>query len=103
MNQATVIVRRSSINDIKIRGIEVLIDGVLVANLQYGQTIETNVEPGTHTITVTNRLNTKSLEFEAKDDQRIAFETEGIALSGLWMLMTMLGTVAYKVTLKRQG
>jgi len=101
MEQATLIVSRVSDRDIKFRGIEILIDGSFAGNLQFGDSLEIEVEPGTHRLTATNRLKSKSVEFEAKPDETIEFETTGIALGGLWLIMAMLGTVAYRVTLER--
>jgi hypothetical protein len=85
----------------KFRGIEVLLDGKFIGDLTFGKTIETAIALGPHTLKVTNRLSSKSVDFEADDGEDIRFEAAGIALGGLWLVMTILGTVAYRVTLTR--
>jgi len=100
MGQGIVIVSRVSERDIKFRGIEILIDGNFAGNLKFGDSLEIEVDPGSHKLIATNRLKSKCVEFEAKPDETTEFETAGIALGGLWLIMAMLGTVAYKVTLE---
>lgn len=101
MEPATLIVSRTSERDLKIRGIEVILDGYHVGDLTFGQSLERQVEPGTHLLKVTNLLKSKAIEFEAKPGETIHFETIGIVLGGLWVIVTMLGTVPYKVLLQR--
>ncbi|HTQ10678.1 MAG TPA: hypothetical protein VMI31_11445 [Fimbriimonadaceae bacterium] len=102
MSQATVRISRASERDLKFRGIEILVDSEFVGNLQFGQDLTVAISPGHHRLTATNRLSTKSLEFDAAPGETVDFEVAGIALGGLWLLMAMLGTVAYRVTLMRR-
>jgi len=101
MGLATVIVSRTSDHDLKFRGIEILLDGKFIANLKYGDTFDFEVEPGRHTLMATNRLKSKAIEFEARDGETVEFQTTGIAMGGVWVLISMLGTVAYRVTLEQ--
>ncbi|HVT11265.1 MAG TPA: hypothetical protein VHE55_03285 [Fimbriimonadaceae bacterium] len=101
MPEATLAVTRDSARDLKIRGVEILLDGRFVGNLNYGESLDVPIEPGPHTLTATNRLKSKSAEFEAKPEEVVRFRTTGIAMGGIWAVMAMLGTVAYRVELER--
>lgn len=101
MDHATLIVSRTSEKDLKFRGIEILVDGNFVGNLLFGDTIQVEIPPGTHVLKATNRFKSSSADFEAEAGQTIHFETTGIVMGGLWIVITMTGTVAYRVTLER--
>ncbi len=101
MATATLTVSRTSDRDLKFRGIEFLLDGKFIANLQYGDSISIDVQPGYHTLKATNRLKSASADFTAESGEKVAFQATGIALGGPWLVLTMLGTVAYRVTLDR--
>lgn len=101
MDQARLIVSRTSERDLKIRGIEVILDGILIGDLAFGKSVEVEIAPGSHLLKVTNLLKSKQIEFEATEGETIRFETIGVVLGGLWVIVTMLGTVPYKVLLER--
>jgi plastocyanin len=103
MDPAHLTVSRTSDRDLKIRGIEVLLDGESLGSLAFGRSLERDIEVGHHTLKVTNRLNSRPAEFDASPGETVKFETAGIAMGGLWLFMTMLGTVAFRVTLDRAG
>jgi hypothetical protein len=94
-------VSRNSGRDMKIRGIELLLDGEFVGNLAFGQTYEAEIAPGTHTLTATNRMYSPSIDFEVKAGDTVRFVVTSIPLGGLWLLIAMMGTVAYRVKLER--
>ena len=100
-NTARILISRKAARDIQIRGIEILIDEKFVANLAYGETFETTLEPGHHRLTATNRMYSPTIEFDVAAGEEIRFTTSSIALGGLWLLVAMMGTVPYKVTLER--
>jgi hypothetical protein len=101
MEHATLIVSRTSEDDIKIRGIEILVDGEFVGDLRFGDSLQIEIPPGHHKIKATNRLKSKTLEFGVIPGETIRFEAVGIMLGGAWWVIHMMGTVAYRVTLKR--
>lgn len=80
--------------------IEILLDGRFIRDLRFGDSLELEIEPGHHVLTATNKLKSASVEFDVEPGSAVAFETTGIALGGIWVIMTMLGTVAYRVTLE---
>ncbi len=99
---ASVLVRRDSPNDIKMRGLELFVDGELVADRQYGREKELTLPEGEHEVKVTNSLYTKKLTVDLQPNQKIELQAGNVAtgLSGL-MLVTF-GIGPYKVFLKRQ-
>jgi hypothetical protein len=101
MPTATLIVSRTSARDMKFRGIEVLLDGDFIGELSYGKSLEREIEPGIHTLKVTNRMKSASGAFEAAEGETVEFVATAIALAGCWFFLTMMGTVAYRVTLER--
>jgi hypothetical protein len=101
MDRATLIVSRTSDEDLKIRGIELLLDGEFIGDLSFGKTLQIEISPGHHVLKATNKLKSKALQFDAIAGERLEFLTTGVALFGLWTIMAMMGTVAYRVTLER--
>lgn len=101
MPQTTLTVARDSPRDLKFRGIDILLDGKFVGGLTYGNSLSISIDPGVHSLTATNRLKSKSVEFEARPGETLQFQTVGVALGGIWAMMAMLGTVAYRVELAR--
>lgn len=101
MPKATLTVARDSARDLKFRGIDILLDGQFVGDLTYGNSLSIEIEPGVHNLTATNRLKSKSVEFDARPGETVMYQTVGIALGGIWAMMAMLGTVAYRVELAR--
>jgi hypothetical protein len=101
VEHAKLIVSRTSERDLKIRGIEVILDGMHVDDLAFGNRLEKEIAPGRHTLKVTNLLKSKQIEFEAAPGETIHFETIGVVLGGLWLIVTMLGTVPYNVLLEQ--
>jgi hypothetical protein len=99
--KATLTISRNSPRDLKFRGIEVLVDGKFVGDLVFGKELRVDVDAGSHTVKVTNRLSSRFKDFEAGEGEEIRFETVGIAMGGLWLIIAILGTVAYRVTLER--
>ena len=97
----TLEIRRDSDRDIKIRGLEVLLDGQPIGNLPYGESILVPVEPGAHKLKVTNSLYSKSEEFTVEEGQTIAFQA-GNKMPAAWAWFLMMVCVApYGVMLKR--
>jgi len=100
MADAMVHISRDFPNDIKIRGLRVLIDGNQVVDLLYGRTFQTSVKPGPHVLKVTNTLSSKELAFEAKEGQTLKFRS-GNKMPSIWSWMLVLVCVApYRVILE---
>ncbi|HEY3781759.1 MAG TPA: hypothetical protein VGL56_11785 [Fimbriimonadaceae bacterium] len=98
---ATVEIRRDWDKDIKIRGLDVLLDGVSVGNLKYGSVLSLAIEPGTHELKVTNSLYSKSEEFTAEEGETVIFQA-GNKMPAAWAWFLMMVCVApYGVRLVR--
>ena len=72
---ATIQIRRDSPKDIKIRGLEILLDDKRVANLKYGQSVSLKVCPGSHVLKVTNSLYSKSEAFSLEAGETAHFSS----------------------------
>lgn len=95
------VVARDLQNDIKIRGLRILLDGEQVADLSYGRTYETSLAPGTHKLKVTNTLSSKEETIEVKPGDTLHFRA-GNKMPGFWSWMLMMVCVApYRVMLQR--
>lgn len=96
----SIVVSRNSNRDIKMRNVELLLDGEFVADLPFGAQYEDELEPGTHKLTATNRAFTQSTEFEIVSGQKLSFRVVALPLRGLWTIVSMLGTVPSKVVIE---
>jgi hypothetical protein len=101
MAQATLVVRRDSDEDIKIRNLEVHLDGKWCADVSYGETFETPIEPGEHEVMVTNKLKKQRAEFVAREGETVVFLGTNVLAKGASALLGGLGMIVYNATLKR--
>jgi len=62
--QATLVVRRVSPTDVKMRYVIVSVDGSRQGQLAYGQSLEIRLDPGRHTLLLDNTWAKKSLEID---------------------------------------
>ena len=98
---AKISVSRTSPKDIKIRGLEVLLDNKTIKDLQFGETFEHEVTPGKHTLKVNNTLYNKSVDFDVQAGQTAKFNA-GNYVSGLGgVAFVVVGMGPYKVFLER--
>lgn len=97
----TLEIRRDSEKDIKIRDLQVLLDGKEVGHLVFGDSIRLTIEPGVHNIKVTNTLYSRSQKFEIEDGETITFQA-GNKMPAAWAWFLMMVCVApYGVILTR--
>src|SRR5579862_9055445 len=100
---ARLVVNRNSTRDIKIRGLFVFVDDKEVANIAYGESFDTELQPGSHTLKVTNKLYSKSVDLDLKEGETAEFTAANV-LSGLWaVIIGWSGLAPYKVVLQRNG
>ncbi len=95
------IVSRTKTGDIGIRNIEVFIDGEFSGDLAYGSELMFSLEPGSHTLRATNKMNSKKATFDIDGSEPVRFQVVAIQMGCLWHLVSMLGTVPYRVELSR--
>lgn len=83
------------------RGLEIYVDDQFVFDLQYSKTFTLHVEPGEHTVKVTNRLYTKKMDLVLSAGETIRLDV-GNVVRGLGVLMmSSLGVGPYKVFMRR--
>lgn len=95
------IVSRTKSGDIGIRNIEVFIDGEFSGDLAFGSELKFPLKPGSHILRVTNKMNSKEATFEVDGSKEVRFHVVAIQMGCLWHLVSMLGTVPYRVELTR--
>ena len=99
--KATLVVRRDSDEDIKMRNLEVHIDGKWCADVDYGRAFETEIEPGEHTVMVTNKMKRAEATFVAREGETVVFQGVNVLSKGLSALIGAFGVVAYHPVLRR--
>ena len=98
---ARLVVRRDADDDIKIRNLEIHVDGKWRADIAYGKSFEAELEPGTHELRVTNRMKSVKAEFAVGEGETARFLGTNVLSKGLSALVGAFGVVAYHPTLKR--
>ena len=101
MMSATLVVRRDADRDIKMRGLEVFVDGELVSDLHFGQEKQMTLPEGEHEVKVTNSLYSKKLTVDLRPNETVELQAGNIATGLGAMMMVTLGIGPYKVFLKR--
>lgn len=98
-----VIVERNSSKDIKMRDLYLSIDDQPEETLLFGDSLDLALPPGEHRIKVTNRVYSKSVEFNIGDGQTARFQAANLPSRGLLsLLMVFSGTVPYKVAIEQK-
>lgn len=64
MEQATLVIRRDSPTDVKMRCVIVSIDGSRRGQLSYGQSLEFDLAPGPHTLLLDNTWAKKTVDLD---------------------------------------
>ena len=99
--KARLIVRRDSENDIKMRNLEVHVDGAWRADVDYGRSFETELEPGEHTVMITNKMKRAQAEFVVREGETVTFQGVNVLSKGLSAIIGAFGVVAYHPVLRR--
>lgn len=98
---ATVTVTRTSDEDLKTRQLIVWIDGERAATLLWGDSITRDLQPGPHTIRVSNTLVWKTIRFRVEPGQQVFFEAFLRPGIGTLTLMLVLGVGPLYLTVRR--
>jgi len=101
MTGGTLVVRRDADDDIKIRGMDVLIDGEWKADLHYGNAYEVDLPPGEHTLAVSNKLKKEEAQFMLREGETAVFQVTNVLSKGVSVVLMGLGMVMYNSTLRR--
>lgn len=97
MPECVLVVRRTSSDDIQIRDLIVQVDHLSDFNLKYGAQREMRLEPGEHTLSVTNRLYTKKITFTLRAGEASVYQVVNYASGCLAAFFMGLGMGLYKV------
>lgn len=96
----SILVSRNSPRDIKVRGLEVYIDDIFAANLQFGRAVKVDVAPGEHEVRVTNTLYSAKISLSVADGEARELRA-GNTLTGLFAPMFLaVGIGPYRVFLE---
>ena len=99
--QATIVLRRTSSEDVGVREIYVTIDGRDAGVLRPGDIVTKQVPPGRHVVKASNTLFRTTVEFDAAEGETIRYQCEnGLSPGGIVMVLFM-GVAYLKVKLVR--
>lgn len=94
-------VARTSQKDIKMRGLEVFLDGKFLQDVGFGKEFELDIPTGDHVLKISNTVYSKTEEFHVGSGQSVAFEVANV-LSGFGaLMMSAIGIGPYKVSIRR--
>ncbi len=100
--QGTITIRRKSPDDVQQRQIIVKVDGEIVGELFYGDTISVPVKAGHHSLRVDNTWNWKTLELDVAAGEHLKFQTVSRAGRFTWFLVSMFGAGPIYVSIVRE-
>lgn len=98
---AAITVERKSPNDVRVRQVYLSLDGRRVAELMYGDSFTTEVEPGPHRLRAHNTLVWKTLEFELRPGEHAHFTIVNRPGPGTYAMLSLLGSGPIYLTFER--
>lgn len=101
MSSAKITIARKAERDIKMRGLEIFLDGNFVKDLQFGGEIELPVEPGEHQLKISNNLYSKENKFTVGTGETVRFAVGNYFTRFGAAATFVLGIGPYKVFLDR--
>jgi len=103
MNSGRITVSRTSEDDVRIRQLEVSIDGEPAGTLMFGESLSRELEPGRHRLRVHNTLVWRTVDFELHAGEHVHFRAVNRAGFGTYSMVTLLGAGPLYVTLRRES
>jgi hypothetical protein len=101
MEQATILVARTSPDDIGLREIYVDLDGERLAVLHHGQTITRHVAAGEHRLRAHNTLFWKTVDLVVQPGEHVAFSAVNRPGWGTFSVLALLGAGPLYLTFER--
>jgi hypothetical protein len=78
---------------------EILVDGSNIGSLNYGDTVEMQVEPGHHTLRIwAGRYSSRDGSFDAADGGEVSFRCHGANLWPIWAASFVKPDLAISLT-----
>jgi len=99
--KSTLRVARTSERDIKMRGLEVLLDGKHLADLQFGKERVFEIEPGEHVLKITNTVYSKEDAFTVPAGREASYEVANVVTGIGAAMMSVFGIGPYRVDLRK--
>lgn len=97
----SVTITRTSEEDCQTRQLLISIDGRRVATLLWGDSVRCDLEPGPHTIRVSNTLVWKTVNFVLKPGEQAFFEVVNRAGTSTYLIVALLGVGPLYVVVRR--
>jgi hypothetical protein len=103
MESGRVTVTRTSEEDVRIRQLEVSIDGKPEGTLLFGDSVTRELAAGPHRLRVHNTLVWRTVEFALHAGEHVRFAAVNRAGFGTYSLVALLGAGPLYVTLRRDA
>jgi hypothetical protein len=100
-NLARVVVSRDSERDIKMRSLNVFLDGESWLDLKFGTDAETAISPGHHVLKVTNTVFSSKCEFDVSAGETVRFSAGNITRGLGAIMFVVFGMGIYSTFLHR--
>lgn len=97
----TLEVRRTSERDLKMRGLQFIVDEEFWVDLNYGKTASRELPVGDHQLKITNLLYTKLIDFNLNEGETVVVEAGNEAVGCGALMVVVLGMGPYKVFANR--
>jgi hypothetical protein len=101
MHPASVTIARKSAEDFQQRQLVVWLDGERLGDLMFGDAFSRDVQPGPHTLRVSNTLVWKTVQFAVKPGEQVRFDAINRPGRFTYPMLVMLGVGPLYVTLRR--
>ena len=92
--------QRRSDRDIKIRGLEILVDGDDYFNLNYGQEKQVSLAEGEHEFKASNGLFSVRQFFVIESGKTVSFDVSNVASGFAKFVFMLIGMGPYRVVVK---
>lgn len=101
MKPSSVTIVRRSDEDFKQRQLVVWLDGEKLGDLMFGDAFTRDVQPGPHTLRVSNTLLWKTVAFEVKPGEQVRFDAINRPGRVTYPMLVLLGVGPLYVTVRR--
>jgi hypothetical protein len=101
--KATITVTRRSPKDVRVRQIYISVDGRNIAELLFGESVATEVDPGPHRLRANNTLVWKTVLCELQPGEHARFSVVNRPGFGSYAMLSLLGTGPIYLSFEREA
>ena len=83
------------------RGLRLWLDGEELSPLKVGKALNVEIEPGAHTLRVSNTYHSKTVEFDAQPGEQVHYRADNKVGFFGWFLLTVLGSGPMRLLIER--